>query len=529
MSFQLSHILLCFLIFTSGIVHAQNNTTNYQKLSEDALKFLSDLVSAKTVTGSEMNARTVIEDKLKSLGLKYEYIESADMTGKDRRPNFVVRLQAAAASRKRAMLILAHIDVVSAVGQTWSQGLDPHKMEIEDDFVYGRGVWDMLGYASSALEVVAEIKRSNTPLERDLIFMFTSDEEKGGFNGIQWMMQNRPDLFKDIEFAVTEGGAVITDINQKPLFIGYAAAEKIYQDYKIVTRGPTGHSSTPTKVTAINLINDAIEKIRKSFGVPALTELTKAYVQERASIETDVKLKELLTTISRAEVGEDLNQKYKKAVDALEENYRTIHAILRRTCVTTVLTSGSDAAKNALPAQATAYVNCRLMPHEDLNAFTTQLKNMIDVKDPQNATQNIVEITPEAAFYHGPASTINGPVPMALKELAGTYLGGIPVIPSILTGGTDARFLRMSGIDSYGVGPIFISEADRSKAHGIDERIYVGNISYGMEFFHRLVLSLVAPKQRLPASISQPVLKYSKEKEVPETHHHEDHGGFCQH
>ncbi|MGE0632516.1 MAG: hypothetical protein AB7O96_08920 [Pseudobdellovibrionaceae bacterium] len=57
------------------------------------------------------------------------------------------------------------------------------------------------------------------------------------------------------------------------------------------------------------------------------------------------------------------------------------------------------------------------------------------------------------------------------------------------------RYTRMMGIPSYGIGPIMAADRERVRAHGVDERFYVGNLQDGVDFFHRLVVMLAAPAE----------------------------------
>lgn len=482
-----------FIVLGLQFILSQTYAADFKVMADNALNLTKALVDVAPVTGKEAATMPIIQARLAQLGLDYEFIKS-----EDDRPNYVIRLKAPG-STKKAMLLMAHLDVVSAAGQKWVESPNPHEMIISNGFAYGRGVIDMLGYASVAIEIMGELKQKNVKLERDLILMLTSDEEKGGFKGVGWLLKNRPDLFKNIEFVVTEGGSVLVDSAQKPLFIGFSGAEKTYQDYRINVTGPSGHSSTPPKHTAINLIVQALAKVNKMQGIPRLIPLVKSYFTERAKVESDPKLKLVLHALSTAPINKDLSNTHKLAIQLLEEKYPALNAILRRTCVATVISGGNPEAKNALAPIATANVNCRLMPDEDLNAFTEELKKVVTIKAAKEGDPT-VEVIPDPAFQHGPPSPASGPVPDALRSLAQSYFQGIPVIPSMLTGGTDSRYLRMMGIPSYGIGPILISDRERLRAHGLDERFLVNNLPGGIEFFYRMVLMLVAPDSRNPAA-----------------------------
>lgn len=43
-------------------------------------------------------------------------------------------------------------------------------------------------------------------------------------------------------------------------------------------------------------------------------------------------------------------------------------------------------------------------------------------------------------------------------------------------------------IPAYGIGPVIISDYDRKRTHGIDERLYMPNLGPALEYFKQLVL-----------------------------------------
>src|SRR5690606_3367401 len=62
-------------------------------------------------------------------------------------------------SRQRAMLLLAHIDVVDARREDWAR--DPFTLYEEDGFFYGRGVTDDKAMAAVFVDLMARLRREN--------------------------------------------------------------------------------------------------------------------------------------------------------------------------------------------------------------------------------------------------------------------------------------------------------------------------------------------------------------------------------
>ncbi|HVG91326.1 MAG TPA: M20/M25/M40 family metallo-hydrolase, partial [Alphaproteobacteria bacterium] len=71
--------------------------------------------------------------------------------------------------------------------------------------------------------------------------------------------------------------------------------------------------------------------------------------------------------------------------------------------------------------------------------------------------------------------------------------GKLPVMPVMDTGASDGRFLRMSGIPTYGVAGVFL-DIDNRRAHGQDERVRVQDFYDGVEFNYKLMQALALAK-----------------------------------
>ncbi|MEQ1876305.1 MAG: M20/M25/M40 family metallo-hydrolase, partial [Bdellovibrionia bacterium] len=157
---------------------------------------------------------------------------------------------------------------------------------------------------------------------------------------------------------------------------------------------------------------------------------------------------------------------------------------LRTTCVATLLNGGTRV--NALPAEAKATVNCRILPDEDKEKIKAELTKVIN--DPT------IEIKASEEFGASPPSDIDGEAPVAIKKVADRFWPGIPLVPTMSRGATDSRYLRAKGIPAYGIGPIPIAEDDARRAHGIDERIPVASLRTGAEYYHALWTELAGAR-----------------------------------
>lgn len=428
---------------------------------------LSDLVKADTTNppGNESRAVKVIAARLKKVGIPYEIVTFAP--GRD---NIVARLKGT--GEEKPLLLLAHLDVVGTKDQKWS--VPEHELTEKDGYLYGRGVGDDLGMVAANLEIFIELKTSGAALKRDVILAFTGDEESGGA-GLKFLLANRPELV-NAGIALNEGGRPVI-IDGKVKYFNFQVAEKVYQDFTLSTKGDTGHSSVPRKDNSIYRMARALDRLGQFEAESRLIDATRAYFKELAKIETGEKAAAMRTLV--AANGSKLPKGALKVVkaDPLKAS------MLSTTCVATMLNAGTKA--NALPPEAHANVNCRLLPDETAEQVQARLAKVIN--DPR------VEIKAEGHLgFAGPSPT-QGEVPTAVREVVNEVWPGAGVVPAMMTGATDSRFLRSKNIQSYGVHPIAMEEADSIRAHGVDERLPVASIQPGLEFLHRLVVKLAVP------------------------------------
>jgi acetylornithine deacetylase/succinyl-diaminopimelate desuccinylase-like protein len=76
-----------------------------------------------------------------------------------------------------------------------------------------------------------------------------------------------------------------------------------------------------------------------------------------------------------------------------------------------------------------------------------------------------------------------------MKELAAKMFPGVPIVPTMVTGATDATYTGLIGIPTYGVPGLF-GDVDGNGAHGLNERIRVQSVYEGRDYLHLLVQKL---------------------------------------
>ena len=206
-------------------------------MKHEAVELLSRYIKINTTNppGNEHKGVAFFADILDKEGIDYKTYEASPARGS-------IRAVIPGTGEKGAVILLNHIDVVSARADDWR--VDPFGGEIKDGFIYGRGALDMKGQAILELLAFLELKRKGLTPCRDLIFLAVADEETGGANGVQYLLNHHGKDFQ-ADLVINEGGFGLSPVlPDRPLFM-IATAEKGVCRVKLTRSGPPGHGSAP--------------------------------------------------------------------------------------------------------------------------------------------------------------------------------------------------------------------------------------------------------------------------------------------
>jgi acetylornithine deacetylase/succinyl-diaminopimelate desuccinylase-like protein len=370
-------------------------------------------------------------------------------------------------SRKaRPMLLLGHIDVVNARAEDWVRG--PFQFIEEGGYFYGRGTSDMKVLDAIWIDTLLRFHAEKFRPKRAIKLALTCGEESGArMNGVQWLAQNQPELLA-AAFALNEGGGGLTDGHGTVLSQSMQTGEKANRNFELQTTNPGGHSSTPVDENAIYQLADAVRAVRALKFPVRFNETTRAFFAKAGASRKDV----LGAAMARLAANPA-----DTAAEATVSADRGLNSMLRTTCVATMLDAGH--AANALPQRAKANINCRIVPGEDADTTRAALVKVIgDAKvtvTPVGRIRPIAVPPPLDRAIMGPA-----------EKLVARYFPGVPLVPAMMTGATDATFLGPLGIPTYGV-PGLWSDPDGNGLHGLNERHAVKSAYVGRDFLYDLV------------------------------------------
>ena len=460
-------VLVSALTMTSMVVAADSKSRAGEAEFREVYKELVETNTALS-NGSCTLAAERMAARLKSAGLEQVQVFTAPGHPKE---GGLFAVYPGSDSKAKAILLLAHIDVVEAKREDWTR--DPFVLVEENGSFYARGAVDDKAEAAIWVDTLVRYAQEKFKPRRTIKIALTCGEETAGaFNGAQWLAQNHRDWI-DAEFAINEGAWGELDEQGVKLVMNVQAGEKAAQNFRLEVTNPGGHSSRPRKDNAIYQLAGALSRI-EAYEFPAqFTDASRAYFRGMAKIQA---------TKNNAEVAAAMNAMVKDPADAnaialVSSKDPSWNATLRTTCVATMLEGGH--ATNALPQRARANVNCRIFPGVSSESVRDQLEKL--VANP-NVKVSMLEVRGPAS----PPPPLSSKIMAPLEKLTAQYFPGVPVLPILQAGATDGLYLNGVGIPTYGIEPLFM-KPDLGHIHGLNEYVSVQSLLDARAFLYDLV------------------------------------------
>jgi acetylornithine deacetylase/succinyl-diaminopimelate desuccinylase-like protein len=444
-------------------------------LAHDIFKQLIEINTTDSV-GNVTTAAEAMAKRLRDAGFPAKDVIVAGPN--ERKKNLVARIHGS--GKRKPILFIGHLDVVEARREDWTT--DPFQFIEKDGFVYGRGTEDMKEGDAILVTDFIRLKKENYVPDRDLILALTADEEGGSFNGVDWLVKEHRDWI-DAEFCINLDGGEFDKKEGKRLQAGMQTSEKVYADFLLESKNKGGHSSLPSPDNAIYHLAAALTRLQ-NFDFPVrIDETTRKYFLATAK------------QVSGQEAA-DLNAIAQEPPDPAavarlsQDPY--YNSLLRTTCVATMLNGGH--AANALPQTARANVNCRIFPGEDPEQVHQTLIKV--VADPQVSVNFVTQKAADGAVVpvvNVPPSPLLPEAVSALENTLAVMWPGVPWVPTMSTGASDGKILRIAGIPTYGISCMFFEVGD-DRSHGKDERVGLQDFYDGVEFGYKFVVALSSGK-----------------------------------
>jgi acetylornithine deacetylase/succinyl-diaminopimelate desuccinylase-like protein len=418
-------------------------------MTEDTARIAQDLIRIDTTnygegrSKGETEAAEYLGALLEKLGLETTYADAAE-----RRTSVLARVAGSDPSLP-ALVVHGHTDVVPADPANWS--VDPFGGEIRDGMLWGRGAVDMKNMDAMIIGALTDILADGGRPKRDLIVAFFSDEENGGVFGSHYLVDNNPELFAGATEAISEVGGYSVMLNGTRAYL-LQTGEKALIWVRLTASGTAGHGSRVINANAITRLAEAVVALGRRDWPVHLTATTEQLITELARImEADLN-----------KVGPE------ELVLSTGTAAGFIQASLRTTTNPTLLKAGYK--HNVIPDTAEALVDIRCLAGEEESVLA-------EVRD-------LIGPHVELEVVHqdiGLENRFEGPLVDAMVGALQTADPGAPVLPYLLSGGTDNKALSKLGITGYGFAPLQLpAELDfPAMFHGVDERVPLDALVFG--------------------------------------------------
>lgn len=419
-----------------------------------------------TASGQEIRSADLLRSFLEGSGLDIEVFEP----NPGRRS--VVARRAGTDPAAPTLLLMGHTDVVPVNEDGWRR--DPFGAELVDGEVWGRGATDMLNLTASMAVAVRRIAAAGHRLRGGLVYLGVADEEAGGHEGAAWLVDNEFDAVR-ADYVITEGGGSLRPGPSGPSIMA-AAGEKGISWLQLLVHGTPSHASRPMRTdNALVTAAEVVTRLARYRPPPGVSALWRRYLE---GIEVPAELAEALTDPDR--IWDTCADERTPLALA-----RQAHACTHTTFAPTIVSGGTKI--NVIPDRVEIQVDVRTLPGTTGGAVAAMV---------QEAIGDLAGSVEVLALQNQPAteSSTDTPLWAAMQRAASGVMPGARVVPSLMPGGTDARFFREQGIPSYGFGMmsgrIPIDELVKM-FHGDDERIDLESLRLSTLLWEQLILDFL--------------------------------------
>lgn len=364
----------------------------------------------------------------------------------------------------RPLILLNHMDVVRADPKNWK--VPPFSGQIVNGELYGRGAEDMKEEGIFQAMVMLIAAREHLPLKRDLIFLGTSDEEVNN-TGSEWMIEHHPELVRDAEYLITEGGANLILANGVTLY-GIGNAEKAPYWLRMTATGRGGHGSIHISDSAPDRLVEAMDRVIHWQAPIRLLPSVEEYFHDIAPMETEPQASEFRNL--RASLKDPA---FVQSVTADPD----FNFMLRDTVSLTMM-QGSQQT-NVIPDTAWCNLDVRLLPGEDPAKFLKSIETVVN--------DDHVRVTPLGDFRQPNSSPTDTGLYRLMAQVIHEYSPKALIAPALGSGYTESQMYRRLGINCYGFIPIEVTPEVDETEHAANERVPVDQVRRGVKILYEVV------------------------------------------
>jgi len=370
----------------------------------------------------------------------------------------------------KPIILMGHLDVVPVAEEnkvSWSAA--PFGGEIKDGFIWGRGAIDDKISVIGNLEAIELLLKEGFNPKRTIYLCIGHDEEVGGLQGAVAIVEHLQALNVEAEFVIDEGFAIlqglVPGITEDIALIG--TAEKGFITLELSVNMAGGHSSMPTKETAIDVLARAIVKLKEN-PFPGELSLPVQEFMTYAGPEMS-----FMPKLVFANSGI-----FKPLILSSYQETPSGNALVRTTTSPTIINAGIK--DNIIPYQASASVNFRIIPGTSIAGVRERVIGIINddrIKIKEGAfSSEAPKASSSQSFGYEMINT-------SIKQIFPKFI----TAPNLVVGATDSRHYYPLSKDVYRFTPFYLNNENITSFHGINERIPVDDFENAVRFYVRLI------------------------------------------
>jgi len=370
----------------------------------------------------------------------------------------------------KPVVLMAHLDVVPVINEnrvSWKH--DPFGGEIINNTIWGRGtIDDKIGVVGIMESLELLLKDGFLP-KRTIYIAFGHDEEIGGLNGASKIAQYLKEENIKAEFVLDEGGSIIQKlipgIQKDVALIGIA--EKGFVSLELSTSIEGGHSSMPERETAIDVLSNAVVKLKQNPFPAVISPPIEEFI---VNLGPEMPFANKLVFANKSI--------FKSLITGIYEESASGNALVRTTTSPTIFNSGVK--DNIIPLSASVIINFRIIPGETIATVTNRVNQII----------NDERITIKTGSFDSEPSKVSSTSSFGYKTIHKTISEIYPsalVAPYLVVGATDSRHFNEISDNIYRFSAIKINKENIKSFHGLNERLPVSDFENSIRFYHQLI------------------------------------------
>ncbi len=423
-------------------------------------ELLQNLIRFDTTNppGNEATCVGYIDKLLTAAGF-----ETVRLAKDENRPNLITRLTGK--GNAPPFLMYGHVDVVTTANQEWKY--PPFEGKEAEGFIWGRGALDMKNGVAMMIAALLRAKDEGVVPEGDIIFVALSDEEAAGDFGARFLVENYPEQFEGVRYAVGEFGGHSMTFGDKRLY-SIQVVEKQMCWLRATVRGPGGHGARPMRGGTMKKLSELLGRLDKNRLPVHITPVARQMIEEISSM-----LPFPRGGIFRLVLNPHLTDLILKLLGDLGRN---LEAVLHNTVNATIVRGGEKI--NVIPSEVTVDIDGRILPGYGADDMIREIQSIVG---------NKVEI--EVLRHEAAPSEVDMGLFSLLADILAEADPGSRSVPFLLPAITDGRIFKRLGIQTYGFIPMKLP-ADFNffeTIHAADERIPVEAVGFGTEALYQLI------------------------------------------